>query len=575
MLSAIRTMYTTWLLAIWCGCVAAWVLVDRRGVAMCVFGWLRCGDRGTGGSLWLEPMPVARIAMIWLAGVVLLAALGWVEARRRKADVPLAGRAPRIRTVALVGVAGTLAAAHLLLLAPVWDTVPCGETIRINSALAYPLNCDSGQFLELAHDPGMVLDTGNTRQSRPGYVFLSAAATAVVGPVASAVGLDRAYGSDDSAYVPLVLINLLIAAATLALFCWLLRRLGVSWVVVGLTGTSLMVNDVTKAYYWSPHQQMFALFVPVVAIAVGAWLLTRQPSPRQLAVLGLSLGLSMLVYGSFIVPLAVAGLLMGYAALRRAPVPTTVTLPRQRRHAPSEVSAPALVASGQAGTAAVPQPAGAAGTPDAATTPRESTGGGTVPWPRRLPRLAGRLAVLGAVAAAPSLAWIAVCVAVAGSYYNHETVVYHEFVWLPEALREGGAAFAQAVADATAETSQQLIEVGWPWAGALGLLVAAAVVTGVRLVPPAGAGPDAPVQRAALLATAVTGAVTVLFLFGMGFWAYRITYNIVPVLLVALAWVATKVAAGSTAARWAVHVALGAATVAWVAFQVLSHGPYS
>jgi hypothetical protein len=207
--------------------------------------------------------------------------------------------------------------------------------------------------------------------------------------------------------------------------------------------------------------------------------------------------------------------------------------------------------------------------------------GEPAPGGRRLPRLAGRLGVLAGTFAAPSIAWIGVCIAVTGSYYSHETAAYHQFVWLPEALRDGAGVFGDAVGHATAETAQQLIEVGWLLTGVLGLLVAAAVVIGVRLVPqpdpgPSEAGPsEAAGQRAALLTTAVTGAVIVLFLFGMGFWAYRITYNIVPVLLIAVGWVATRVAATSRAAKWSVCLGLGVLTAAWVAFQLFSHGPYS
>jgi hypothetical protein len=377
--------------------------------------------------------------------------------------------------------------------------------------MAYPLNCDSPAFLDLAHHPGKLLQRDDPRQSRPGYVYLGAALTTVLGPLGSASGLDRAYGTGDTAYLPLVLVNLLVVTATIVLFSRLLLGLGVGPPITALLATVLAINDVTKAYYWSPHQAMFTLLAPVLTIVLAQWMLRTEPGLRAAALVGLGLGVGMLVYGSFVIPIAVAGLLLLRGALGRPARPRAVD------------------------------------------------------W-----RALARLAAFGGLAVVPTLVWIAVCEAVAGSYFNNETAVYHEFVWLPEAIGAGWAELRHALAKTAIDTSVELLQVTWLPAALLVALVVAAVAGRVRLGAPSGTQ-----ARAALAGTLLTGLVTVVFLFAIGFWAYRITYTIIPTMLVAIGWIGARLSARSRPAAWAVGLALGAVVTAWVAFQLLSWGPYS
>src|SRR5262245_33934190 len=130
----------------------------------------------------------------------------------------------------------------------------------------------------------------NARQSRPGYIALGAAVTRLVGPVANATGLTRWYGQTDSAYIPLVLINLSLVTTAVTLLAWLLNRLRTPvWAIVALCAM-VVVNDVTKPFLWTPHQQMFALLVPVLTITLGRWVILARPSWRALVFAGLGVG---------------------------------------------------------------------------------------------------------------------------------------------------------------------------------------------------------------------------------------------------------------------------------------------
>jgi hypothetical protein len=216
---------------------------------------------------------------------------------------------------------GTLAVAHLLLLAPMVAQPPCAAAVHVNRYMAYPFNCDSPLMLRMAHHPGLVIEPRNVRQSRPGYVALSGAATAVVGPVADALGVNRAYGQRDDAYAPLVLINFVIAAVAVALLGWLLRGLGASVAVTVSLCAVLAANDVSKAFFWTPHQQMFALLVPLLTVVAVRWVLVRRPSWRMVAVAGFALGAATLVYASVLITVAAVAVALLARGLRAAIAP--------------------------------------------------------------------------------------------------------------------------------------------------------------------------------------------------------------------------------------------------------------
>jgi hypothetical protein len=302
-----------------------------------------------------------------VVGVVVLLALWCWDRRRVRSVSPVSARPVRLVVLIVQSLVGVLVATQLLLFAPMVDNPTCARPVRLGHGRAYPLNCDSPLFMQLAHDPGRLLQPRNPRQSRPGYVTLAALTTRVVGPTARAAGLDRAFGQSDTAYVPLILINLVIVAAAVVLLAWLLSRLGTPPGVTAALCVLLVVNDLTKAFFWTPHQQMFALLVPVATISVARWVLRARPSRLVTGMLGIALGLASFIYANVLITAMVVGLV--------------------------------LLARG---------------------------------W-----RGAGPAAALCVSFAAPPVGWIAYCKVFVGSYFSLETKSYREFIWLPEAARDG------------------------------------------------------------------------------------------------------------------------------------------
>ena len=179
-------------------------------------------------------------------------------------------------------------------------------------------------------------------------------------------------------YAAFVLVNAILLAASVTLACYLRRAaspLG-AWMVFPVT--MLVVNELTKPFFWTPHLQIFNIAVPIASIALYARLRPRRAvlSGRQFAGLGLLLGIAGLAYGTVIVT-AIGAF---FCALLGDP---------------------------------------SARTPVAMTT--------------RL-RDAGVLLVSFVV---PISAWFLVVVAHLGSFFSRETADYRQFVWVLDAAREG------------------------------------------------------------------------------------------------------------------------------------------
>jgi hypothetical protein len=477
------------LLAGWCAGWAAYLWSAGSGRYGCPAGQRPC-----------ERAPIPAHSWLWgLAGAVALAGLcGWA-ARRPLVDSPASPQRRPRRVWLLLGAAvGAVVGAHLVLLGPMAEHPFCAEPVRVNPAMAYPLNCDSHEFMRLAHHPRSILEYHNARQSRPGYVALSAVAERTAGPVAHALRLDRAYRMPDRAQLPLVLINLAATAAAIALLAWLLAGLGTPWPAVAALCGLVAVNDVTTAFTWTPHQQTFALLVPVVTVALGRWLLLGRGVrwwPAALA--GLAAGGASLVYGSFLITAAAGGLILLYR--------------------------------------------------------------------RRWLALAAFLAAF----AAPQLAWMALCRAVTGDYYNQESVIYEEFVWPLHAAHRGAGALWRETHDATLTTGRELFAV---CAGAL-LLIAALAAAAVLLRVRLSALTEA--QRATVVAAGLATAAAVAFAWGIGIMADRLMFHAFPALLVLAGWLAARIAAASPRAARLVTAALVLLAAATLATGIVSPGPYS
>lgn len=247
----------------------------------------------------------------------------------------------RRRLIFSVCVAVSAAESLTLLAHPPVETSPalrCADIVPIVSHVNIIENCDSHGFIELAHDPRKIV--GNKWQARPLYLVLGwimAIPFRVPRSVAYRAGLTRdPFSNPDPYYAGFVLLN------------WLLM-VGAAWVFLLLVGpgslfesrillplTILLVNEVTKAFFWTPHLQIFNVFVPLFIVAMVAWLDERvsRMTWRSFALVGVLLGLASLLYGVFVI----AVLALTVALVRD-------TLRNKRNKLPAIASAGAMLAA--------------------------------------------------------------------------------------------------------------------------------------------------------------------------------------------------------------------------------------
>lgn len=495
-----RLRLTTWLLITWAVVSVGWLAAKSMTLALCPMGQGGCDQTAqitTTGELLPWAMPLLAL------GAALLALWAW-DRRSTPDTLPVTDepaparwrfRPARAFLAAFVGIA---IGAHVLLFAPMVESPFCATPVHLNDRMAYVINCDSYAFMDLAQHPERLLDANNPRQSRPGYVAVAAVLERTVGKVASAVGIGEAYGQRNSAFIPLVLLNLLVVAAAAALLAWLVRELGASRWVAATLGSLLIFNEVGKAFFWTAHQQMFAFFVPIATIALARWFLLRRPGWKAVIAAGVGVALASLFYGSFVITVGVVTLL--------------------------------LLARGWKGL--------------------------------------GLAAAFLAAFAIPNVLWIVICKAISGTYFNNETELYDQFLWIPHAAEHGIRPLYYAVQTMAVTTVRNVMGIGLI---AILLLLAAAVLAVLTRARVRTADPS---QRAILIGTGLTFLISVLFVFGIGILPDRLAYHAIPPLLIAAGYFAAR-ASWVRSGRLAVNVVLGAGALAAIVVALTTEGPYS
>lgn len=203
----------------------------------------------------------------------------------------------------------------------------CVINVDLPGPFGFGLNCDSPEFLRLAGDPGLLLERNNTRQSRPAWILAAATIASPLRPLEGAghaivrqaarpdIDEDRIRGAISRyspQYAGYIVLNF--AVTVWAIYLMLLlsfgRRDPVPWpqAISFLSCAAILVaNDVTKAFFWSPHTQMLNMFVPVAAVyaALSAWAGALK-NPRFAIGWGILCGFGIASYGAFaIVPAAI------------------------------------------------------------------------------------------------------------------------------------------------------------------------------------------------------------------------------------------------------------------------------
>lgn len=160
----------------------------------------------------------------------------------------------------------------------------CVVNVRIAGPFGVSLNCDSPEFLRLAREPSALLEPENTRQSRPGLIIAAAIIALPLSPLADLAQkagiraarpdiepgrIENSLAKDFPGYAAYVGLNAGIVLLSFYIFQLVCGRSGretQSGVILAAVCSLLAANDVVKAFIWSPHTQMFNIFVPVFAV---------------------------------------------------------------------------------------------------------------------------------------------------------------------------------------------------------------------------------------------------------------------------------------------------------------------
>lgn len=218
----------------------------------------------------------------------------------------------------------------------------CVGNIRLPGPFGIHLNCDAPEFLELASDPTGLFKAKNYRQSRPGLILFAAALNVPLSLFAKTVA-DTTPPQDDperiidsySRYFPAYLAYMLLNGGILLLSFHFLRKTiecssfdeRTATPILVSVGLLLVTNDVTKAFFWSPHTQMFNILVPVMAVYAGVRIWGGALSHRRFATgLGLFVGFGLTAYGAFAIILGVVTIMAALPRTRATKSGTAVAI---------------------------------------------------------------------------------------------------------------------------------------------------------------------------------------------------------------------------------------------------------
>jgi hypothetical protein len=240
---------------------------------------------------------------------------------------------------------------------------------------------DSSLFIAMARHPMMLFERNNARQNRPSYIFCAAALNYLIKNIFSSLGLDL---GDISAYLAYIFINFAALFLALILFDRLLipAEAAMPFTIIALS-VNLLINNVAIVYLWYPHTQIFNIFLPIFLIALSRTILESPDLLlKRFISAGILLGILCTFYGSFILALPV--MLISYSVSYRM---------KEKKNMP-------------------PLEAG--------------------------PSTAVKIAVMAMLIVLPTLVWVIITILATGRYYNLEIAHHRQFIWVWDALKEGG-----------------------------------------------------------------------------------------------------------------------------------------
>ena len=199
----------------------------------------------------------------------------------------------------------------------------CAVNVHITRLLGVSLNCDSPEFMRVAANPAVLLDTSTPMQSRPGMPAAAWLISRPLQPLASLVPrlvdtprradidpgrIANALYSFGSQYAAYVLLNLLILGCSFHIFRLIYRvhqptdePETVAIVAVSFASLMIATYPVTN-FLLSPHSQLFNTLAPLLALFFALRANEGALADIRFAVLvGTIVGLGQTAYAKFLV----------------------------------------------------------------------------------------------------------------------------------------------------------------------------------------------------------------------------------------------------------------------------------
>ncbi|HEY8561284.1 MAG TPA: hypothetical protein VIL74_12985 [Pyrinomonadaceae bacterium] len=393
----------------------------------------------------------------------------------------------------------------------------CGKFIDVGSFGAFPLNCDSYDYVETAQNPVKLFDEKSIRQTRPLYVVFASAVGYALSPVFKFLPLEFAAAQDallaSSFYWGFMLLNFTILVASLLVFdrvVDVLTERRFPPFLKYMLAVYLVSNVVIKTSFWSAHQQMLTILSPLLCVYLCLKIVLADELRAKDVYLSAFLGgVLLLTYGNFLV-LCPALLLAVLIKLYRS---GTFTIQRASR-----ICVPA-----------------------------------------------------GLIFVAPMALWSLVLIKINGGVYTHEAVVYRQFVWVFDKLSVSFKDFYEQLIAFSAIYWTSLYRTVFPF-----LIALIALKTYNFFFNRKPSPAEILSKRNSMAGTiAVVLMLYALFFWLMGYYSERLAFTLVPVVLCLIVLELDRLLARARDLTIkAVYVVLLICAGFWIYSNVRAYGPF-
>lgn len=388
----------------------------------------------------------------------------------------------------------------------------CGTYIKISKWAGFIRNCDTKYAVNPAIDPKFLLEPNTIRQSRPLYILFAALLGNSLEIVLHLIGLN--YLKKAIFYFAFILINFITLYLGMKLYCRILTSFGTDKFLIITFSIFLICNDTTKAFFWTPHQQMFNIFTPLFIVFIMSRILlaTQMISNKKYLLISLLSGVLLLVYGNFI--LVLPCILASF--LYKAYLENCINN-------------------------------------------------------RRIVITAVFSIVLFLI---PTLLWIGLVTLTAGHYYNHEIVAYRQVVWIVDKMQLGIYEFARYIKHYSIKYFKTFSFEILPFVVVSFIFICHSHIRGIKRED---WGLDGRNDRYAVMLKILFASSAIIFLFYwmLGFYTSRLTFTIVPVLLCYLPLKMNNIIKDNPQKVIMVRSIIIIFVAFWFVYHVLKYGPFS